>query len=468
MSHETAGSSSCLDVPDEVLGRLHLGPHLRVEAHVPDRLQRVHPLVLVRVVLPADAGLLQEVRERLHVDAGADVLPVRVDLVDHVGEVVRVVLLVLHDLLLFRIREAVAEVRRELRRIVAVAARVVGRALVVDDPLRLRGDRVEVFRERRTEHRREEVVGQDEPISVGPVVRDAGSIEVRVARHVLARADDVVAVHRTTVDRVQPRGEPVRDVMGSDVGSLRQFVLRPGCTDAVGAGERSSLRLPFGARIGGEVVVERPVLFHDEDHVLDRAVRPDDADAVPSVAAPVAVAAPGARLPVPSVGARLLAATGRPREPHHADHGHERQHHARASSREICLRVGRRRCGDAGRMMGPVGGCTMVASLSLARWMGAEHPQHPGQPSHRRPVPRIRRPVPQLVGIRCTDRTGHVVQLDRAVRALDVGEVNRPNPLPRRDLHGPRPNPGRRPQARATAHRAAPPRSFARRPAARA
>ncbi len=203
-----------LDVLDEVLRRLHLRPHLGVEAHVPDRLQRIHPLILVRVVLPIDAGLLEEVGQRLHVDARADVLPERVDLVDHVGEVVRVVLLVLHDLLLLRVGEVVAEMRRELGGVVAVAPRVIGRALVVHDPLRLRRHGVEVLRERRPEHRREEVVGQHEPIGICPIVRKAGSIEVGVARHVLARSDDVEAVHRAAVDRVQTRREPVRDVVG--------------------------------------------------------------------------------------------------------------------------------------------------------------------------------------------------------------------------------------------------------------
>ena len=246
--------------------------------------------------------------------------------------------------------------RRVLRGIVAVAARMVDGGLVVDDAIRLSGDGIQVLRERGPVHRREEVVGQDESVGVRPVVRDARPVVVVIPRHVLARADDVESVHRAAVDRVQARREPVRDVVRLDVGGLRQLVVRPWRADAVRARQRPTGRTSHGAGVGREVVVEGPVLLDQEDDVLDGAVGAHDA-VVPAVTVPVSRA-----------GLGLWAADVVPPAPKGQNCQARKTTAASPSAetarrRRICVRVGLRRRPEAGRMIGSGGCCTMGESI---------------------------------------------------------------------------------------------------------
>ena len=195
-----------------------------------------------------------------------------------------------HDVLLVGVGQRLLEVGDALGRVVAVVRLAAGVGLVVDDLVRVGRHRVQVLRERRPVHRREEVVGQHVAVGVLPVGRDAPApllhrvrvlcrrdlarvVERRVPGEVRALADDVVAVHPAAVDRVQPRGEPVCDVVRLHVVAGPQ---RHGRAEA-----RAVLRAARAVRglaLGGavravpvrpEVVVERAVLLDQEDHVLD-------------------------------------------------------------------------------------------------------------------------------------------------------------------------------------------------------
>ena len=165
------------------------------------------------------------------------------------------------------------EALRELGVVVAIVALDVRRGLVVDDAVGLRRDRVEVLRERRAVHRREEVIREDEPVRVGPVARQCGSRVLRVSDHVLAERDAVVAVHLAAVDRVQPGRERMAEIVRKDRWCFRQGYGRT-VFERAGAAvrDRAAFAGALGTRIRPEVVVERPVLLHQEDHVLDRSV----------------------------------------------------------------------------------------------------------------------------------------------------------------------------------------------------
>ena len=167
----------------------------------------------------------------------------------------------------------------------------------------------------------------------------------------------------------RPDENPCVMSCGRDVGSLRQLVLRAGGAAAVGARERAALRRPFGARVGREVVVERPVLFDDEDHVLDRAVavrrrrcrcrrsrrrpRSSVAAARPPVGAPCVDAV--------AAGDATTRTHTTPTTTTSASRGRRRRR------RRDLLRVGRRRCEDAAADE-PVR--AVVAHRAVYRWPG--------------------------------------------------------------------------------------------------
>ena len=212
-----------------------------------------------------------------------------------------------HDLVLVLPGLAGDEPRRALGRVVAVVPLVIGGGLVVDDEVRLGGDRVQVLGQRGTIHRREEVVGQDEPVGVRPVVRDPVAIEIGVPGHVGAvqvgvlRLRDravhpVEAVHLAAVDRREAAAEAVRQVVRIDVGPLGEPDDRAVVAPVLGAPDRAALGRTVGTRVRREVVVERPVLLDDEHDVLDRRLAGDDR---------LAAVARGA------AGARSAARTGR-------------------------------------------------------------------------------------------------------------------------------------------------------------
>src|SRR5687768_5904675 len=96
---------------------------------------------------------------------------------------------------------------------------------------------------------------------------------LRVTHQILAEGDAVVAVHLAAVDRVQTGREGVAEVVREHGRSLGQRddgsvfePARPAVRD------RAAFGGPLGSRVGSEVVIEGPVLFHEEDHVLDRVV----------------------------------------------------------------------------------------------------------------------------------------------------------------------------------------------------
>ena len=237
-----------------------------------DGLHRVVDLVPFPVVLPGDAGRGELVRQHLDVEAHLLVVPEAGDLVD-VGEVVLLdVVLPVLDLADLRRSQVLVERRRVLGGVVAHlgrAVRAVDVLRVVDDPVVLRSDRVHVFRRGRPVHRREEVVGQDEVIGVGPIVGHLRAAELVVAGEVRAIKDRVEPVHLPAVDGEDPRVEPVRDVVGLDV---RRAVQR----DRDGLALRVqpvAHRGPVGARVRPEIVVEGAVLLDDEHDVLQGDVR---------------------------------------------------------------------------------------------------------------------------------------------------------------------------------------------------
>ncbi len=156
-------------------------------------------------------------------------------------------------------------------------------------------DQEQVRRERPRVGRREHAVLQDEMVGVGPVVRDRPSREgghdprlalraqrsrARRVRAVgrqavrLGRGEPAVdePVHLATVDvgdRVEvPVRTPARVDVGADVG-------RDAATALIGVGDTDREgpvclgRDPVGAGVGAEVVIERSVLLHDEDEVVD-------------------------------------------------------------------------------------------------------------------------------------------------------------------------------------------------------
>ena len=216
------GQRVLLEILQDRLGILHLVPH-GAEAHVPDRLQGVHPLVRERVVLPADAVVLELVGQHLDVEAGARALPVLRDLEQLTGRR-RDVLFEPHDALDVIGGEVLErESLRELGVVVAVVPFDVRRRLVVDDAVALGRDRVEVLGERRAVHRREEVVGDHEAVGIRPVRRQGIAVVLGVSGEVLAERDAVEAVHLAAVDREQTRVERVAQVVRLHERSIAQL-----------------------------------------------------------------------------------------------------------------------------------------------------------------------------------------------------------------------------------------------------
>ena len=171
-----------------------------------------------------------------------------------------------HDPSLGRRAQLLRERRNRAVRIIAIPTgevRVMG--LVVHDPERARGDRVEVLGERRSVLRGEQVVGEHEPVGVVPVVGEASAVELRVSLQLLTAEDRVESVHPPAVDREQAGPIPVRD-------RCRHHIRRGPQRDRRSVQELPDGR-PVGTRVLPEIVIERPVLLHDEDHVLDRNVR---------------------------------------------------------------------------------------------------------------------------------------------------------------------------------------------------
>ena len=254
-----------LEVRDESLrwdDALSLWP----EPHMLDGLQRVHPVVGLVVVLPRDPGVRELVGQDLDVEAVADLRPVLRDLHQVAGDRFVDVVLEEEDLLDVLRCQARAEARRELRGVGAIVPRVIGRGFVVDDPVRLRRNRVQVLRVGGAVHRGEEAIGQDEPVRVRPVGGDLAPVTRGVAGEVLPVTDDVVAVHPPAVDGVEPGGEPVRDVVRLPVvAGLQEDVVAVAKGRPVGRAGRTWVR--------PEVLVERAVLLDHEDDVLDRQVR---------------------------------------------------------------------------------------------------------------------------------------------------------------------------------------------------
>ncbi len=160
----------------------------------------------------------------------------------------------------------------------------------VEAARRPRGDQEQVRGQRPAVGRGEHPVLQDEGVRVGPVVRDVAPVDV--AHHVRLEvgADERRAGRRGAVDappfglrqrldeavhraarHPRDRGRPV--VRAADEAIARRVVhAGRAAEDRVGHavhGTPASEREPVGARIGPEVVIERPVLLHDEDQVVE-------------------------------------------------------------------------------------------------------------------------------------------------------------------------------------------------------
>ena len=109
------------------------------------------------------------------------------------------------------------------------------------------------------------MVGEHEPVRVIEIVGDGRAVELRIPLQLLAPEDRVESIHPPAVDREQAGPVPVRDRCRHHVGGGRQRDRRP--VQELPHGR------PVGARVLPEVVIEGPVLLHDEDHVLDRNAR---------------------------------------------------------------------------------------------------------------------------------------------------------------------------------------------------
>jgi hypothetical protein len=152
-------------------------------------------------------------------------------------------------------------------------------------------DHVEVRGEAPRTHAFEQVILQHEAIGVRPVVGDLTSVVPAddIGSRATVRHGDAVRCHVTpamfsgTGDRSpdEPRHAVVIDVeeriavgVGSaDVDELR-IVERLHASHATRVGDADRRlaighRDPVGSRKGAEIVVERPVLLHHDDHVLD-------------------------------------------------------------------------------------------------------------------------------------------------------------------------------------------------------
>ena len=267
------GKRVVLEVLEDRVRRLHLAPE-RTEPDVADRLERVHPDVGLRAILPCDPRLLELVGERRDVDAGPRVNPVLGDLVQ-ARRIVVPMILKTHDGMDVVFRKTLdREAFRVFGRVIAIVARVVGGRLVVDDPVRLCGHGVEVLGEGGSEHRREEAVGQHEAIGEAPIHGQRAPVELRIAREVVPERHTVEPVHLAAIDRDQPWIERVAEVVRVDVGRRGERDGRAG-RQVVVTLQRLADGRAVGARVLAEVVVERVVLLDQEDHVLDRAAGAD-------------------------------------------------------------------------------------------------------------------------------------------------------------------------------------------------
>ncbi len=225
---------------------------------MPDDAQRLDPLVGSAVLLPADAGALQEVGQDRDVDARPSLHEGRPQRLDAVGSLVLQAVRT-HLLGPVHLREREGRLERVVAELPLARAEL-PRALVVDETIGLGGERPQVLDPGRPVDRAEEPVGKDEAVGVGPVVRDVGP---RV-RHVGAGGE---AVHRPAVDPGDPVGEAVTVV--------RLRVLRAPEPHGL-AVARGALRRAVGPRVAAEQVVVRPVLLDQEHDVLDVPPRERD------------------------------------------------------------------------------------------------------------------------------------------------------------------------------------------------
>ena len=125
---------------------------------------------------------------------------------------------------------------------------------------RLPRDEVEVVRERRPHHRREEVVAQRVLLRPVPVRGDLRPVELRVRPWVAVEVDPEV-VELAVVVLGQGRAAIVPEVAGQPVGAAQQRLL---------LAEHVADRGALDAGEPSEEVVEAPVLEHQVDHALDR------------------------------------------------------------------------------------------------------------------------------------------------------------------------------------------------------
>ena len=127
---------------------------------------------------------------------------------------------------------------------------------------RLRGDAVQVVRERRPQRGGEEVVVQHEVVCPAEIV--AGILRPELCVRGVAVHHVVEPIHRPIVDRLDRALAAVRDIERASARGRQEghplAVLHP---------EAHAM----GAREPAKEVVEAPVLLDQEDHVLDRRLR---------------------------------------------------------------------------------------------------------------------------------------------------------------------------------------------------
>jgi hypothetical protein len=131
---------------------------------------------------------------------------------------------------------------------------------VVDEAIRLGGHHPHVLNSGGPEHRAEETIREREPACIRPIVGDVLFVILDVALERRPQAQPVETVHLAAVDRGEPGDEGM-------IGARRHIGGAPQRDDVLFTG--LSLRRPVGSREASEEVVERSVLLHEEDDVLD-------------------------------------------------------------------------------------------------------------------------------------------------------------------------------------------------------